>query len=405
MPAEYLKPLLQSNGSKVLLLVMDGLGGLPLRPGGVTELEYAHTPNLDRLAVEGTLGQTIPIAPGITPGSGPAHLALFGYDPLHHPVGRGVLSALGVGLEVRPGDVAARGNFCTLDAEGNIVDRRAGRIPSEESAPLVERLAQIPLPGVEVTVKQVKEYRFVIRLRGEGLSPALADTDPQQTGVPPLPVRPTEETPEAKRTADLLNQWLAKAREVLADQPKANGVTLRGFATNPQLPDFGAAYGLKPAAVAVYPMYRGVAKLVGMDIITDLDGETPADEFRTVARYWDEYDFFFVHIKKTDSKGEDGDFEGKAHVIEQVDQALPLLLDLKPEVLVVTGDHSTPAKWRSHSWHPVPTLLWAPATARPDAQTEYGETACAQGGLGTFLAREVMPLALAHAGRLTKFGA
>ncbi|HID85179.1 MAG TPA: phosphoglycerate mutase, partial [Anaerolineales bacterium] len=247
MPAKYLKPLLQPNGSKIVLLVLDGLGGLPLRPGGVTELEYAHTPHLDRLAVEGTLGQTIPIAPGIIPGSGPAHLALFGYDPLHHPVGRGVLSALGVGLDVRPGDVAARGNFCTLDADGNIVDRRAGRIPSEEAAPLMERLAQITLPGVEVTVKQVKEYRFVIRLRGDGLSPALADTDPQRTGVPPLPVRPTEDTPEAKRTADLLNQWLARAREVLADHPRANGVTLRGFATNPQLPDFGAAYGLKPA--------------------------------------------------------------------------------------------------------------------------------------------------------------
>ncbi len=405
MPAEYLKTLLQPNGSKIVLLVMDGLGGLPLKPGGPTELEFARTPNLDRLAAEGTLGQSIPIAPGVTPGSGPAHLALFGYDPLHHPVGRGVLSALGVGLEVRPGDVAARGNFCTLDADGNIVDRRAGRIPSEEAAPLVERLAQITLPGVEVTVKQVKEYRFVIRLRGEGLSPALADTDPQRTGVPPLPVRPTEDTSEAKHTADLLNQWLAKAREALADHPKANGVTLRGFATNPQLPDFGAAYGLKPACVAVYPMYRGVAKLVGMEVITDLDGDSPADEFRTLARYWDDYDFFFVHIKKTDSKGEDGDFEGKAKVIEQVDAALPILLDLKPDVLLVTGDHSTPAKWRSHSWHPVPFLLWAPETARPDAQTRFGETACAQGGLGTFLAKEAMPLALAHAGRLTKFGA
>lgn len=405
MPASYLHPLLQPNDTKIVLLVMDGLGGLPLEPGGPTELEFAHTPNMDRLAAEGTLGQTIPIAPGVTPGSGPAHLALFGYDPLTTPVGRGVLSALGVGLEVRPGDVAARGNFCTLDEAGRIVDRRAGRIATEEAAPLVERLAQISLPGVEVTVRPVKEYRFVLRLRGEGLSPDLADTDPQRTGVPPLPAQPTVDTPAARRTADLINQWLAQAREALADHPKANGVTLRGFATNPQLPDFGQAYGLKPACVAVYPMYRGVAKLVGMTVITDLDGESPADEFRTMARYWNDFDFFFVHIKKTDSKGEDGDFEGKARVIEAVDQALPILLDLKPDVLIITGDHSTPARWRSHSWHPVPLLLWAPATVRPDGQTRFGERACAQGGLGTFLAKEVMPLALAHAGRLIRFGA
>ncbi len=405
MPAEYLHALLQPNDTKIVLLVLDGLGGLPIKPGGPTELEHAHTPNMDRLAAEGALGQTIPIAPGVTPGSGPAHLALFGYDPLRHPVGRGVLSALGVGLDVRPGDVAARGNFCTLDAQGNIVDRRAGRIPTEEAAPLVERLAQIRIPGVEVAVRPVKEYRFVLRLRGEGLAPDLADTDPQRTGVPPLPVRPTRDTPAARRTADLLNQWVDQARQVLADHPRANGVTLRGFATNPQLPDFNQAYGLHAACVAVYPMYRGVARLVGMTVLTDLPGESPADEFATVAAHWEAFDFFFVHIKKTDSKGEDGDFEGKARVIEAVDAALPRLLELGPDVLIITGDHSTPAKWRSHSWHPVPFLLWAPATVRPDSQTHFGERACAQGGLGTFPARETLPLALAHAGRLMKFGA
>jgi len=404
MPFEELKPLLRQNGSKIVLLVMDGLGGLPIEPNGPTELEFAATPNMDKLAAEGTLGQTIPIRPGLTPGSGPAHLALFGYDPLHHPVGRGVLSALGVGLEVRPGDVAARGNFCTMDAEGKITDRRAGRIPSEESAPLVEKLAQIKIPGVEVEVRQVKEYRFVVVMRGEGLSPDLADTDPQVTGVPPLPVKPTTDSPAARRTADLFNQWIAEARKLLADQPKANCVTLRGFATDPELPKFDESYGLKAACVAVYPMYKGVARLVGMDIIS-FEGESPEDEFAAVAEHWDEYDFFFVHIKKTDSKGEDGDFVGKAHIIESVDAALPKLLALKPDVLMITGDHSTPAKLRSHSWHPVPFLLWAPASARPDAQRRFGETACAQGGLGTFQAHDAMPLALAHALRLEKFGA
>ncbi len=404
MPFDALAPLLRSNQTKIVLLVMDGLGGLPLRVGGPTELEFARTPQMDRLAAEGVLGQTIPIRRGITPGSGPAHLALFGYDPLHHPVGRGVLSALGVGLTVQPGDVAARGNFCTLDAQGNIVDRRAGRIPSEASAPLVERLAQIRLPEVEVEVRQVKEYRFVVVMRGEGLSPDLEDTDPQRTGVPPLPVRPKHDTPAARRTAALFNQWLAEAHKVLADHPRANGVTLRGFATDPQLPNFDQAYRLRAACVAVYPMYKGVARLVGMDIIS-FAGETPEDEFAAVAQHWDAYDFFFVHIKKTDSKGEDGDFEGKAKVIESVDRALPKLLSLQPDVLMITGDHSTPAKWRAHSWHPVPFLLWAPASVRPDAQTRFGETACAQGGLGTFQAHDAMPLALAHAGRLEKFGA
>ncbi len=402
MPSEYLKPLLQGNGGKIILLVLDGLGGLPIEASGPTELEAAATPNMDRLAAEGMLGQTIPIKPGIIPGSGPAHLALFGYDPLVHNVGRGALSAAGVGLDVRPGDVAARGNFCTLDAAGNIADRRAGRIASAEAAPLVEKLAAIQIPGVETQVRQVKEYRFTVVMRGQGLDARLLDTDPQKTGVPPLPVQPIE--PAAQRTAELFNQWVAAARQALAGHPQANGVTLRGFATDPALPPYAEAYGLKAACVAVYPMYRGVAKLVGMEVI-QFKGEKPADEFAAVARHWDEYDFFFIHIKKTDSKGEDGDFEGKARIIESVDAALPALLDLNPATLIITGDHSTPARLRSHSWHPVPFLLWAPATALPDENTRFGERACARGGLGTFPALETMSLALAHAGRLKKFGA
>jgi len=402
MPFDYLPHLLIKSKSKIVLLVMDGLGGLPMEANGPTELEHAHSPNLDRLASQGMLGVTTPVRPGITPGSGPAHLALFGYDPIKYEIGRGVLESVGVGLHVGPGDVAARGNFCTLDRNGKIVDRRAGRIPSEESDPLVERLKKIVLPGVVTDVRQVKEYRFAVVMRGENLVPEIEDTDPQETGVPPLDPEPR--TPSAQHTADLFKQWISQAQQVLADNTKANGLTLRGFASDPNLPRFEDSYGLHPACISVYPMYKGVSRLVGMDVI-DFDGETPEDEFKAVARVWEDYDFFFVHIKKTDSKGEDGDFEGKAKVIEGVDTALPRLLELKPDVLIVTGDHSTPARLRTHSWHPVPFLLWAPATIRPDDQTRFGERACVHGALGNFSAHDTMPLALAHAQRLEKFGA
>jgi 2,3-bisphosphoglycerate-independent phosphoglycerate mutase len=402
MPYNYIKPLLNSAKTKIVMLVMDGFGGMPLTPGGLTELEAAHTPNMDRLALEGTLGQSVPIRYGITPGSGPAHLALFGYDPLEYVIGRGTLEAVGVGMRVRRGDVAARGNFCTLDASGKISDRRAGRIPTEEALPIVERLKSIKIPGVEIEVCHVREYRFAVVMRGDGLSPEIADTDPQQTGVPPLPVQAT--APQAERAAALYQQWVAQAQQVIASEPKANGLTLRGFATHPGLPSYAEAYELRAACVAVYPMYRGVSQLVGMDVI-DFPGDTPEDEFAALGPIWNDYDFFFVHIKKTDSKGEDGDFDGKAHMIEVVDQAIPTLLSHKPDVLMITGDHSTPAKLRTHSWHPVPFLLWAPETARPDSEEVFGERACARGGFGTFNALEAMPLALAHALRLNKYGA
>jgi 2,3-bisphosphoglycerate-independent phosphoglycerate mutase len=402
MPQDYLTPLLEKNNRKIVLLVMDGLGGIPMETGGKTALETAQTPNLDRLAKEGCLGQTVPIRPGITPGSGPAHLALFGYEPLTYLVGRGALSAAGIGVPVREGDIAARGNLCTLDEQGNVADRRAGRISHEDAAPIVDILQDVQIPEVEVEVHQVKEYRFVLIVRGEGLHPALNDTDPQETGVPPVPLKAQE--PEAERAAELLNQWITKAREALADQPRANGFLLRGFATDPCLPSYEEAYQLKAACVAVYPMYKGVSRLVGMDVI-DFEGDTPGDEFAVVREHWNEYDFFFVHIKKVDSYGEDGNLKAKAHVIEETDQALSELLALKPDVLMVTGDHSTPCKLKSHSWHPVPFLLWAPASHRQDLEDHFGERVCARGGLGTFPATEVMPLGLAHALRLEKFGA
>jgi 2,3-bisphosphoglycerate-independent phosphoglycerate mutase len=398
---ELLRELLAPNQSKIVLLVMDGLGGIPREPNGPTELELANTPNLDRLASEGNLGLTVPVRPGITPGSGPAHLALFGYDAVQYQIGRGVLESLGIGFDLKPTDVAARGNFCTVDAEGNIVDRRAGRIPTSKCVELCDKLRPIRLPGVEVFVEPVKDYRFCIILRGEGLDGRISDTDPQRK-APPLAAHAT--APEAEHTATLFNEWIAKAFEILKGEQPANALTLRGIASDPGLPRFPEVYGLRSACVAVYPMYKGVSRLVGMDVI-DFEGESPADEFATVKAFWDAYDFFFVHVKTTDSRGEDGDFDAKAKVIETVDAALPALLDLKPAVLVVTGDHSTPSVLKSHSWHPVPTLLWAPGATRRDTGKAYGETECLRGALGTFAATDLMPLALAHAKRLQKFGA
>lgn len=402
MPHDYLAPLLEKNDTKIILLILDGLGGTGMPPDGKTALETAYTPNLDRMAKEGCLGQTIPVRHGITAGSGPAHLALFGYDPLEYIVGRGVLSASGINVKVNPGDIAARGNLCSLDDQGRVTDRRAGRISHQKAAPIIKKLNEVQIPDVKVEVHHVKEYRFVVIMRGEHLSPALNDTDPQETGVKPLPLRPGE--PKAERAADLFNQWIEKAYQALADQPRANGFILRGFETDPGLPSYEDAYQLEAACIAEYPMYKGVSRLVGMEVIDDV-GNTPRGEFETVQKVWQDHDFFFVHIKKTDSYGEDGDLEAKAHVIEEVDQALPILLDLEPDVLVITGDHSTPCAVRSHSWHPVPLLLWAPATHRSDLEIEFGDRVCARGGLGTFPATEIMPLALAHALRLEKFGA
>lgn len=400
---KLMRQLSKSGGGKIILLVMDGLGGLPMGEFTETPLEYANTPVMDSLAKEGCLGLSHPIGRGITPGSGPAHLALFGYDPVGTPVGRGVLSALGIGFDLKPEDVAARGNFCSVDSQGNITDRRAGRIDSDVALPLVEKLDLLKIPGVETFVRQVKEYRFMLALRGDGLNGGLADTDPQVTGKPPLP--PTALIPSAERTAEFVQAWLTEAERVLRNDHPANMVTLRGFGQDPILPKFSEVYRLKAACVAVYPMYKGVSRLVGMDVLETGAHFTPSDEFKVVADHWDNYDFFFVHIKPTDSRGEDGDFEAKAAVIEGVDQALPELLALKPDVLIITGDHSTPARLRSHSWHPVPTLLSAPATQLQDSTERFGEREAQRGGLGHFMAQELMPIALAHALRLEKYGA
>ncbi len=388
------------NSTKIVMYVGDGLGGLPQQPGGPTELEAANTPNLDALAKSGVLGSSIPVLPGISPGSGPGHLGLFGYDPLQYMIGRGALEATGIGFELKQGDVAIRANFCTLDGKGNISDRRAGRIPTEESAPLAIKLRAVKIPGIEVFVEPVKEHRFVVVLRGEGLHGNVQDTDPQITGVPPLD--PVASDAASKKAAEVAKEFIRQAQDILKHEKNANGLTLRGFSGKPALPSYEEVYGLKAAAIAVYPMYKGLARLVGMEILGK--PQTLSEQMTVLEENWSKYDFFFIHYKYTDSTGEDGNFESKVKRTEEFDAAVPRITALKPDVLIVTGDHSTPSMLASHSWHPVPTLLSA-KYCRTDGCERFGESECLRGGLGQFEAKYLMTLALANAKRLGKFGA
>jgi 2,3-bisphosphoglycerate-independent phosphoglycerate mutase len=397
---DLIKSLALENETKIVLLVADGLGGLPMEPGGPTELEAASTPNLDALVAGNVCGLSIPVAPGITPGSGPGHLGLFGYDPLRYSIGRGVLEALGIDFDLGPDDVAARGNFCTVEPDGAITDRRAGRISTDVCRRLVDKLRTIRLDGVELFVEPVRDYRFVLVLRGGGLGAEVDDTDPGRTGVPPL--EPVARDAASERTAALLRNFIEEAAALLADEHPANMLTLRGIARRPPMPTFEEVYRLRAGAIAVYPMYRGLARLVGMSVLPA--GSSWAEQVERLRGNWQDYDFFFLHYKYTDAAGEDGDFARKVECIEQFDAQIPGVMQLRPDVVIVTGDHSTPASYRSHSWHPVPVVLSAP-TCRPDAATRFGEDQCLRGGLGQIEAKYLLPLALAHAGRLSKYGA
>ena len=397
---ELIAPLVVPNDSKIVLLSLDGLGGLPRPETGKSELETARIPNLNRLASASACGLLRHVAPGITPGSGPGHLGLFGYDPLRYLVGRGVLEALGIEFDLRAGDVAARGNFCTVDAGGLITDRRAGRIATDVNMRLVDRLRTIRLPGVELLVEPVKEHRFVLVLRGAGLGGRLSETDPQALGKAPLPVRPLDE--DSARTAELVNAFVDQARRLLADAVPANMILLRGFDRLPDLPRFPEVFGLRAAAIAAYPMYRGLAKVVGMDVVKT--GTTFTDEVATLREHWQSYDFFFVHYKDTDKAGEDGDFDAKVAALERFDAALPEIEALRPDVLVVSGDHATPSILAGHGWQPVPVIVCS-RYAGADPVTAFNERACATGTLGILPAQQLMPLVMANALRLTKFGA
>jgi len=397
---EHIKRIARTSPSKIVLMIIDGIGGLPHPETGKTELETARKPNLNRIARDSVCGLIDPVSPGITPGSAPGHLAIFGYDPVKYNIGRGVLEAVGIDVELKAQDIAARGNFCTVDDQGLIKHRRAGRISTDKNALLCRLLSDIAVEGVEISVLPVKEHRFVLIIRGQGLSPDLTDSDPQQLGLPPRKVDPLSH--QAEKTARIVNEFLSQARNRLKSQPSANMILLRGFSRRPDLPSMSEIYKLKPAAIATYPMYRGLARLVGMQVLPT--GDTITDQLSTLRRYYADFDFFFVHFKSTDSLGEDGNFQAKVQAIEELDSALPDLLSLDPDVLIVTGDHSTPATLAMHSWHPVPFMLRS-KWCRRDQVAEFSEKACLAGGMGRFSALEIMPLALAHALKLDKFGA
>ena len=395
-----LSSLVQPATSRIVLVVMDGLGGFADADHG-TELEEASTPNLDRLAAEGACGLVEPVGPGITPGSGPGHLGLFGYDPEQFELGRGALSAAGLEFELGPGDVAARGNLCTLAADGTVADRRAGRIADDEARGVVRRLQDgVRLDGAQAFFVHEREHRVLVVLRGADLDARVGDTDPQKTGVPAL--EPVALDPAAKRTAELISELDAQVQALLSDREQGNALLLRGFDTHRELPGFADRYGLRAGAVAIYPMYRGIARLLGMDVLgrpADLDAQ-----LGVLTEAWERFDYFFFHHKPTDSAGEDGDRARKIAAIERLDAAIPAIRELRPDVLVVTGDHSTPTQMAAHSWHPVPAVLWSERCGRDDVD-RFGERWCARGGLGIRPTRTLMPIMMANAGRLQKYGA
>jgi len=397
---EYMKKISRTSPSKIVLLIIDGVGGLPLPENGRTELESAKKPNLNRIARDSLCGLIDPVSPGITPGSAPGHLAIFGYDPVKYNVGRGIVEALGIDFKLKPEDIAARGNFCTVDDRGIITHRRAGRISTDKNTVLCRLLNNIAVERTQLSVLPVKEHRFVLILRGDTLSPELADSDPQQIGLAPRKIEAL--SPQAQRTAEIANEFVSQARRLLRTETSANMVLLRGFSRLPDIPPVSEIYKLKPAAIATYPMYRGLARLVGMQVLPG--GESITEQLNNLRRHYADYDFLFVHFKSADARGEDGNFQAKVQAIEELDNALPSLLSLNPEVLIITGDHSTPATLAMHSWHPVPFMLRS-KWCRPDNVAEFSEGACLAGGMGRFPATEIMPLAMAHALKLDKFGA
>jgi 2,3-bisphosphoglycerate-independent phosphoglycerate mutase len=404
---ELYSKLLVKTGAKMALIVLDGLGDIATKSQSeLTPLEAAKTPNLDALCAQGVAqGRMTPVAPGVTPGSGPGHLALFGYDPLEYQVGRGVIEALGLGVELKAGDVAARANFCTLDAKGLVTDRRAGRIPTEKCEELCALLKKKikKIDDTEVIIQAGKEHRFVVIFRGKGLEGPLTDTDPNREGLPIATAKPTNaKSAKQKKAAKLIADFYKAALPVLKGQQPANGFLMRGVAHQPAIPIFEERYGMRAACIAVYPMYKGLAQLVGMKKIEG--PQTIAEQLERYAKEYDNYEFFFIHFKYTDKAGEDGNFAAKVKAIEDFDAALPILLKKKPEVLAITGDHSTPCSMKGHSWHPQPVLLHS-ACSGSDKLKRFTETGANQGGLGHFEAKYLLRLMQANAKMFDKFGA
>ena len=402
MDSKILSELVIPGTTKIVFLILDGLGGIQMEGKGGTELQVARTPNLDDLANASSCGLLDPVGPGITPGSGPAHFALFGYDPFEYNIGRGILEATGIDFPLTERDVVARMNFATVDKKGNVVDRRAGRISTENSRRICQKL-QTGLQvggGVEVIVEPVKEHRAILVLRGEGLRGEIEDTDPEREGIPPF--EPKAAIPSAEETAAIVRKIVSRTKDLLTDEPKANMVLLRGFAKHTRYPSMKERYGLNPLAIATYPMYRGISRLVGMTVLSAVSNLE--EEFQSLADHFAAYDFFYLHVKQTDSRGEDGNFDAKVAVIEEVDRFIPHVMSLKPDVLVVTGDHSTPAKLSAHSWHPLPLILHS-SYCLIDGVKKFDEVSCIGGALGRMRSVDLMSLSLANARRLSKFGA
>ncbi|MGF1486203.1 MAG: 2,3-bisphosphoglycerate-independent phosphoglycerate mutase [Prochloraceae cyanobacterium] len=401
--SEIWEELALPNGGKIIYVVLDGVGGLPDPETGKTELQVANTLNLDELAKKSSCGLLEIVGPGITPGSGPGHLTLFGYNPLKYRLGRGVLSALGIDFDLQENDIAARVNFATIDSDGKISDRRAGRIETDLNERLCEKIRDrinLNFDG-EFFFETVSEHRAVLVLRGLSSGGNLADTDPQTTGV--APKQPRANSSDSEETAEIVSKIVDKITEILADEEPANGILLRGFEQYHPLPSLESRFKLKGVCIADYPMYRGVSRLLGMDVLPHPGGMEK--RFKALSEcYGAEHNFYFIHVKKTDSYGEDANFAAKVKFIEEVDRLIPKITALEPDVLVVTADHSSPAKMGSHSWHPVPVAI-AAANARVDNVASFDESACLQGSLGIRSGTDLMGLALAHAGRLQKFGA
>ena len=401
MNFEFLNKLVIPADTKIALIIMDGLGGLPSEPGGKTELETAYTPNMDALALRSALGLSSPAGPGIAVGSGPGHLAVFGFDPIEYEIGRGALEALGVDIDLQPGDVAARGDLCKVDENGIIIDRRAGRIATSEAEKITMILNDIKVEGVDIHIETIKEHRFALVMRGEGLGTNVIGTDPLMNGVKPFKAAGQDEP--SQKTANLINEFVEKVKLALPLDLPANMILLRGFDKLPVIPQYKDLFGLNAAAIAVNGMYKGVSRMVGMQVLP-VDGVTMQDEFTALEKYWKDFDYFYLHIKQTDTHGEDGDFGRKVKVIEEVDTLIPRLTSLQPDVIIITGDHSSPALMKSHSWHPVPLLIYS-KNVREDGICQFGERACSHGSLGILPARDIILIALANAGRISKYGA
>jgi len=402
---QLLESLNIKNNKKIIFLVIDGLGGITHPEYKMTELEAAHTVNLDNLVKNSLSGLIIPVGYGITPGSGPSHLALFGYDPFNYEIGRGILEALGLGIEIGKYDLCARANFATIDYKTNIViDRRASRPQTEKTVELCKFLQENinEIDDIKVTIKPGRGHRFVVVFTGENLSEKITDNDPQKDGYSPKIIKANSS--EGEKTSKIVNKFLNRVTELIKEKTPMNYILIRGFSKYPDIPSMNKVYGLNSACIAVYPMYKGLAKLVGMKIL-DVPGEKISDEITTLKKEYNNYDFFYVHIKETDTFGEDGNFLAKVNKLNEIDGFIPEILELNPDVLVITGDHATPSVLKGHSWHFVPVMIYTKYALYPNISNRFTERECLKGYLGILPAKEIMSIALANTFKLSKFGA